>query len=56
MSRNIHHIAFLLLILMGVSPAAQTPVAAPSDLDSYVKQVMEEFEVPGVSVALVKDG
>jgi len=56
MSRNIHRITFLLLLLTGVSLSAQTPMAAPSDLDSYVKRVMEDFEVPGISVALVKDG
>lgn len=31
-------------------------VRAPSDLDAYVERVLEAFEVPGVSVAIVKDG
>ena len=35
--------------------AAQQP-ALPADLDGYVAQVMKAFEVPGLSVAVVKDG
>lgn len=30
--------------------------APPADLDGYVAQVMKTFEVPGLSVAIVKDG
>ncbi|MGE5295011.1 MAG: serine hydrolase [Solirubrobacterales bacterium] len=56
MNRNTQRITFLLLLLTSVSLPAQTPAAAPSDLDSYVGRVMQEFEVPGVGVALVKDG
>ncbi|HVQ48040.1 MAG TPA: serine hydrolase domain-containing protein, partial [Gemmatimonadales bacterium] len=33
--------------------AAQQP---PPDFDNYVKRVMETFTVPGLSVAIVKDG
>jgi len=56
MSRTMYRVTFLLLLLTGVSLSAQMPAAAPSDLDSYVQHVMQEFDVPGVSVALVKDG
>lgn len=28
----------------------------PTDLDAYVNQVLQTFEVPGISVAIVKDG
>ncbi len=56
MIRKTHRVTFLLLVLATVSLSAQTPAVAPSDLDSYVARVMEAFEVPGVSVALVKDG
>ena len=28
----------------------------PTDLDSYVQKVMKEFEVPGIALAIVKDG
>jgi CubicO group peptidase (beta-lactamase class C family) len=32
------------------------PAAVPADLDSYVEAVMRAFEVPGISLAIVKDG
>src|SRR4029453_9233480 len=40
------------------TPRAQTPAvaAAPSDLDAFVTKVLKTFEVPGDSVAIVKDG
>jgi CubicO group peptidase (beta-lactamase class C family) len=36
--------------------ASQKAPAPPADLDSYVARVMKEFQVPGLSVAIVKDG
>src|SRR5439155_25135117 len=30
--------------------------APPADLDAYVARVLKTFEVPGLSVAIVKDG
>jgi CubicO group peptidase (beta-lactamase class C family) len=35
---------------------AQSPGAPPSDLDAYVAASMKTFEVPGMAVAIVKDG
>src|SRR5438105_4726145 len=44
-----------LLIILCVQPLlAQN--APPSDLDAYVKSVLKTFVVPGLSVAIVKDG
>ena len=45
------------LTLFG-SAWAQTPAAnaPPADLDAYVAQSMKTFEVPGMAVAIVKDG
>src|SRR3954466_8016764 len=45
----------LLFALAVICPptAAQQP---PPDFDNYVKRVMETFTVPGLSVAIVKDG
>ncbi|MCG6957737.1 MAG: beta-lactamase family protein, partial [Gemmatimonadetes bacterium] len=37
-----------------VGARAQAP-APPPGLDAYVQQVMKQFEVPGLSVAIVKD-
>jgi len=38
------------------SPSPATPTAPPADLDSYVIQAMKTFDVPGISVAIVKGG
>src|SRR5689334_19600222 len=44
------------LTLSIVARAAQAPATAPPDLDAFVAQAMNAFEVPGLSLALVKDG
>ena len=46
------------LIAAPILPAAaQSPTPAPPpDFDRFVQRVVERFEVPGVSVAIVKDG
>jgi len=38
---------------LGQSPTTSAP---PADLDAYVAQSMKTFEVPGMAVAVVKDG
>jgi len=43
-----------IFIASAVSLGAQT--ALPADLDSYVANSMRTFEVPGMAVAIVKDG
>lgn len=45
--------------LLGVSLASQTVAAQstlPPDLDSYVANSMKTFDVPGMAIAIVKDG
>src|ERR1051325_7788512 len=37
-------------------PGAQAPAGLPPKLDAYVDSVMRAFEVPGLSLAVVKDG
>jgi CubicO group peptidase (beta-lactamase class C family) len=44
----------LLLLICAVSALSQT--TPPADLDAWVARSMKEFEVPGLSVAIVKDG
>lgn len=46
------------LALMATSLRAQRPTAPtlPRDLDAYVARVMRDFEVPGIALAVVKDG
>jgi CubicO group peptidase (beta-lactamase class C family) len=49
----------LLAIALIASPlAGQRPAAPalPRDLDAYVARVMKDFEVPGLALAIVKDG
>jgi CubicO group peptidase (beta-lactamase class C family) len=49
---------FVLFAFVGSLFAAQLPnsSAPPADLDSYVAASMKAFEVPGMAVAIVKDG
>ena len=46
---------FVVLILVN-SVFAQSPNAPPPDLDAYVASSMKTFDVPGMAVAIVKDG
>jgi len=48
--------AVFVLAAYAVPAAAQQAPSAPADLDTYVTRVMREFDVPGVSLAVVKDG
>ena len=50
-------VCFSILILSG-SIWAQSPshAGAPADMDAYVANAMKTFDVPGLSVAIVKDG
>ncbi len=41
--------------LLGAATHAQNPAPLP-DLDAFVANVLRQFEVPGLSVAIVKDG
>lgn len=57
---TVNHRALKLILVVlaaSVTPAgAEAPASAPPDLDRWVEQAMETFEVPGVAVAIVKDG
>jgi CubicO group peptidase (beta-lactamase class C family) len=44
------------LVLIAVAAALAGATAPPSDLDAWVGRAMREFDVPGVAVAIVKDG
>ena len=52
------HLAAILAAaaLVTVPASAQRAAAAPPGFDAYVARVMREFSVPGVAVAIVKDG
>jgi CubicO group peptidase (beta-lactamase class C family) len=51
-------VAFPVAMFLTFSISAQTAAAPgpPSDLDAYVATAMTTFEVPGLSLAIVKDG
>lgn len=46
----------LLLLLSTTGIAMGQDTSVPPGFDDYVRRVLEEFEVPGVSVGIVKDG
>ena len=48
-------LCFVLTLAIATTAHAQS-AAAPADLDAYVERVMKTFDVPGVSLAVVKDG
>jgi len=45
-----------LLIFLSIFSLAQSNNTLPPDLDAYVASSMKTFEVPGMAVAIVKDG
>jgi CubicO group peptidase (beta-lactamase class C family) len=49
---------FFVAVMFVFSACAQlsSPTAPPSDLDAYVASSMKTFDVPGMAVAIVKDG
>ncbi len=57
--RALSMLALLLAITVTIAiPAAQTPpvAGAPPDIDAWVARAMKTFEVPGLALAVVKDG
>jgi CubicO group peptidase (beta-lactamase class C family) len=46
----------VVLLALTAATAAQAPPAAPPDIDAWVARAMKTFEVPGVGLAIVKDG
>jgi CubicO group peptidase (beta-lactamase class C family) len=49
-------VAVAVLCMASIAPAQTAQSAAPPDLDAYAARVLKEFEVPGLAVAIVKDG
>jgi len=60
MTRSRHAVLFFgfFLLVWNSADVAQNPAGTtpPPDLDSYVARSMKTFDVPGISVAIVKDG
>ncbi|MEO9021399.1 MAG: serine hydrolase [Ginsengibacter sp.] len=52
-----HLLILLILLLSGfISFGQKKQTLIPPDLDNYISKVLQTFEVPGMSVAIVKDG
>src|SRR5207248_2397615 len=49
-------ILFVLVFLSSSTAQSAAPNNPPADLDSYVASSMKTFAVPGMAVAIVKDG
>lgn len=58
MKLKTHFLAPVLLAVLAASlaPAQTAQTGAPADMDAYAARVLKEFEVPGLAVAIVKDG
>src|SRR5256712_12355406 len=41
---------------MAAGLSAQAAISLPRDFDAYVARTMKQFEVPGLAIAVVKDG
>ena len=51
-----HWLQWSLLLFVLNATAAVDAQQLPSDLDAYVARAMKTFDVPGLSIAVVKDG
>ncbi len=59
MLRVFFKLMFTAYLSLGISMWAQTAAgtgAPPADLDAYIANSMKTFDVPGMAVAIVKDG
>ena len=46
----------LALLVLCLAPSVAGAQAVPADLDAWVERARTTFEVPGIAVAIVKDG
>jgi CubicO group peptidase (beta-lactamase class C family) len=56
MLRRVKFLRLLIVLFVLMSAEVLQAQQAPADLDAYVTRAMKTFEVPGISVAIVKDG
>jgi CubicO group peptidase (beta-lactamase class C family) len=49
-------ISAFIALLLPLLTHAQKPAALPPGMDKYIEQVLSTFDVPGISVSIVKDG
>ena len=56
LERSARRCLLVALLALCLAPAGAFAQAPPADLDAWVARAMQAFEVPGVAVAIVKDG
>lgn len=55
-NRSLTLLSIVVLSVASVGSSQTTRAGAPADLDEFAARVLKEFEVPGLAVAIVKDG
>ena len=56
MRKPARNLCFFIVLVLVVCSSGYAQTTPPADLDSYVARALKTFEVPGLSVAIVKDG
>ena len=57
LGRPLRSILFIVsMATLGLPARASSQTAPPPGLEEYIREVMETFEVPGLALAIVKDG
>ena len=57
MKRTLRHSSFLVLYsLFFLNSFAQAPSFIIDSLDSYIQRGMQQWQIPGLAIAIVKDG
>lgn len=54
--KNIKFCVTLLFLSVCIAGNAQTPSFVTDSLDSYIKRGMQQWQIPGLAIAIVKDG
>ncbi|WP_396627634.1 serine hydrolase domain-containing protein, partial [Luteitalea sp.] len=56
LERSVRRCLLVVLFALCLLPAGAFAQGPPADLDAWVARTMSAFEVPGIAVAIVKDG
>ncbi|HYM94771.1 MAG TPA: serine hydrolase domain-containing protein, partial [Chitinophagaceae bacterium] len=54
--RTIKSVFFAICVLFSIYSFSQTPSFISDSLDSYIKRGMSQWQIPGLAIAIVKDG
>ncbi len=53
--KYVNRFLFLFLTLLSIGGAIAQPITTP-EIDALVERTLKTFDVPGIAVAIVKDG